>query len=123
MNKDLAPAIAEINAILKKHDIMGLVMVTNQTHADWAMHVETSWTCTKFEGNALRIRCKKEEVPDLETRKNLVKNTAGSFIAFVDLMRKMTENCAGILQCLHRAGIEVEHVSKEEPPEPPAHLN
>jgi hypothetical protein len=35
MNKDLAPALAEVMEVLKKHDLVGVVFVGNRTHVDY----------------------------------------------------------------------------------------
>lgn len=102
MNKDILPVLDEISAVLKKHDMMGLIFVANGTHVDFRMEVSASWSVAKLEfheGNVLvRIRCTKAEIPDDAERKSKVEKTVGTFVSFDHCLDAMGENIQGLLK-------------------------
>jgi hypothetical protein len=109
VNKDLEPAIAELRAVLKKHDVTGLIIVGNKTHVDFSMEVEASWSCAKLthgeDGHAhIRIKALSQDFPNKEDHKEVLENTIGMFVTFNDVMRHLTE---GINTILVRASKQV----------------
>jgi len=102
VNKDILPVLDEISAVLKKHDMVGLVIVGNATHCDWRMNVEASWSCARFEEQAdgnvgIRVRAKREEFPSLGEQKQCVERTIGTFVTFQHWLRKMDEQLDPLL--------------------------
>ena len=101
MNKELDPVLAEIDAVLKKHDVMGLVLVSNKTHLDWRIHVEASWSCAKLErdkdGVAVRIRSKSTDFPSREAQKLCNEQTIGTFVTMIDAMRNISKQVEHLL--------------------------
>lgn len=102
MNKDIAPALDEISAILKKHDMAGMVMVANKSHVDWRMHVNTTWSCASFDGVELRVRSKLVDYPSREAQKECLESTVGTFVAFHDILERLKENVSTVLVTLSK---------------------
>lgn len=105
MNKDIAKALDEITAVLKKHDMAGLVLVANPTHVDWRMHISPSWSCARFEeatggGVMLRVRAKKEDFPTVADQKLCLERTVGTFVTFQDTMRALEGKLDDVLVML-----------------------
>lgn len=105
MNKELAPALDEIAAVLKKHDVMGFIILSNATHTDFRMEVETSWTCAKIENNAqgetgIRVRSKRAEYASAEAQKEAIAHTIGSFVTTSDVLRVLQDQLQRMLVVL-----------------------
>lgn len=106
MNQDILPVLDEISAVLKKHDMAGLVIVGNPTHVDWRMEIEASWSCAWLEqtetGIILRVRSKQSEYPSKEAQKQTLEATVGTFVTFHDTLIRLDENVSQILVMLAR---------------------
>jgi hypothetical protein len=103
MNKEIAPVLAELSAVLKKHDMAGLLIVSNQTHVDWRIEVEASWSCARIEKDAdgregLRIRSKLEEYPSREAQKKTLESTVGTLVSMTDVLWMAGENIERMLK-------------------------
>jgi len=69
----LKRVMAEIEAILKKEDIAGLVVLHTPGHAELLTRLDPSYSCAKIEANGqLRIRAKAEDFGGDVTRRNEV---------------------------------------------------
>lgn len=102
MNEKILPVMDEISALLKKHDMVGLIIVGNETHCDWRMDVASSWSCARVEsedekGLAIRIRAKRADYPTLEAQKRCVEATVGTFVTFGHTMTKLNEQLDTLL--------------------------
>lgn len=102
MNKEILPVLDEISAVLKKHDVAGLVMVANQNHCDWRMEVSPSWSCAWIEKDGegkemIRIRSKKEDYPTSEARNKTLEVTIGCFVTFGDSLDRLRSNINQLL--------------------------
>lgn len=105
MTPDLAPAAAEIEAVLKKHNLVGLIIVSNETHADWIMSIDRDWTCCHFEGEFLRVRTPKDK--PIKERMLFLRNTIATFSVFVDIMEKMHSQLMGLMQAISQHGVQI----------------
>lgn len=108
MNKDIAPVLDEISAILKKHDMVGLVVVGNPTHCDWRVEIEASWSCARLDelpggGHALRIRSKLADYPSKKEQKKQIEATVGTFVTFNDTIDMIKEQFGKILVMISRS--------------------
>lgn len=105
MNKDILPVLDEISAILKKHDMAGLIVVANGSHCDWRMEIEASWSCARLEkdqkgGTFLGIRSKLVDYPSKEAQKEKLETTVGTFVTFSDVLVRLNENVTKVLVLL-----------------------
>lgn len=100
-NKEIEPVLDEITAVLKKHDMVGIVMVGSRTHVDYRMNIEATWSCAWMEpcpeGIALRIRSKLSEYPDKAAQKKTLEETVGTFVTFTDVLKRIEEGLVRIL--------------------------
>jgi len=102
MNKEIEPALDEIGAVLKKHDMAGLVIIGNATHCDWRMEVSASWSCAQKEphpngGDTIRIKAKRADYPSDEAQKKTVERTIGMFVTFDHTLTHLQKNLEKLL--------------------------
>lgn len=99
----------EIEQILKKHDMTGLMIVGNETNVDWRLQVEASWSCAKSEPvpgknmSAFRIKAKAEDFPNKEAQKKCVEATIGNFVSTIDVMDRIREQLVKILTIINKS--------------------
>lgn len=93
----LKKAMAEILAILDKHDINGSVVLHSPGYGEHFMKVDASYSCAKIEqtiqGPAVRIKAKKEEVKRIE-------DTVNSIVIMNELMDYHQGVCDGVMKAL-----------------------
>jgi hypothetical protein len=118
MNPELLPIFDEISAVLKKHDVAGVVILSNKTHTDFRMDVSPTWSCAKTEnaedGLMLRVRCKRVDFPSQESQTETLRLTLGAFLGTADALRILGENIEAVMAMIGRAGIEFSHRSTRE---------
>lgn len=51
----------EIMEVLRKHDVAGMFVLHTPGHGEFMLHVDTTYSCAKFNGNELRVRAKLQE--------------------------------------------------------------
>src|SRR5215475_4761810 len=62
-DKRYRECVAEITAVLQKHDMAGAITVVSQERAMFK-YVFPSWSCITLDGNQLRFRAKRADYPD-----------------------------------------------------------
>lgn len=74
----LKRVMAEIDAILKREDIAGLVVLHTPGHAELLTRLDPSYSCAKIEANGqLRVRAKAEDFGgDVNKRNEVLRNTS-----------------------------------------------
>lgn len=102
MNKEILPVLEEISAVLKRHNMVGLVIVGNETHCDWRIEIDASWSCARKETDAqgrecLRIRSKRADYPSKEEQKKTVEATVGTFVTFGHTLTFLGEQLHNLL--------------------------
>lgn len=108
MNKDLIPVLDEISAVLKKHDVTGIIVVGNRTHCDFRMHVTATWSCAvvvKEEGTdreMVKVRSKREDYPSREAQVEVINHTVGTFVTFSDILDRLNGNVKSLLVMISR---------------------
>jgi hypothetical protein len=115
---NLLAARDEIGAILKRRDIVGVVILANSTdRMEYLSQLEASWSCAFTEetmhGKVLRVRCKEEEYPSKEKAKETLTATVGALLGMIDVMGNIKE---GLLMMCKRIGekVDIQHWSKRE---------
>lgn len=91
----LKTAVAEIDAILKKHDIAGVVVLTSKSHVEYLMGIDPTWSCCRCEitpkGKALRFKAKAADYPSNMDRNIAVSDTLGMLVGLSDVTRNVLE--------------------------------
>lgn len=105
MNAEILPVLDEISAVLKKHDMTGIVIVGNRSHCDWRMEIEATWSCAFIEKDAtgqhlLRIRSKRAQYPSREAQHAALETTTGTFVTMSDVIDRVNENLKAVLVML-----------------------
>lgn len=62
----LKEAMAEISAVLKKHDIAGTVALVSETHSEYLYHFPT-WSAAQLTEEGIRFKAKSTDYPDKAT--------------------------------------------------------
>ena len=92
----LKNAMKEINEILNKHDIGGLVILHTPGHGEFLMKVDPTYSCAKLNGNEMRVRAKLQEDfnGDKEAWTKKITDTVNMFETFFEVGMMMVENVA-----------------------------
>lgn len=107
----LKEAIEEAKAILKKHDIGGIVLLSSQTHTEFWMDLEPSWSCAKSEGeHGIRIKAMRADYPNEETHKKVLADTAGLILGLADTTRLVTHQLDAVIRMM-AAKFKIQHYS------------
>ena len=94
----LRVAIAEIENILKKHDIGGMVALFSEDHAEFKMSIEPSWSLARFirDGEVFHMKLYNSKQPQLDQTAGMIfgmRDLAAMFFQQTDLMvKKITEH-------------------------------
>jgi len=95
----LKEAMAEIKAILKKHDIAGHVVLHEPGFSEYLLAIEPSWSLLRFDKNQIRFRSKLEDFTgDRDAQHQASENTVSLIKHFVDVLNRD----AGIFEDLHK---------------------
>ena len=116
----LQQAINEIDAVLTKHNIAGIVFVASESHAHYLHHLQASWNACYMEntpkGEALRVRCKRADYPTRDAWRLAMKNSVGTIMGFIDVCKNTAEALTGLAVRIAATGNTIEHMTKEDPP-------
>lgn len=115
----LKTAAAEIEAVLKKHDCAGIVMLASQTHMEYLLKIDPSWSCCWVEeaegGKVLRVRSRRDEYPDKAAQKKVMEDSTGMILGFVDVARDTMTNLERVAAMIG-AKMDISHWTRKEPP-------
>ena len=118
----LKTAATEIEAILTKHDIAGIVILSSTTHTEYLMELSPTWSCCTWEnrpeGKLLRLRANRADYPTKEAHNLAIENSVGLVMGFIDTTKAVTgflNEVAGMIA----EKIEFNHWTKREPRLPP----
>ena len=79
----LKKAAEQIKAILKEHDIAGVVILHTPGHSEYLYQISPSYSIAKIEGNELRLRS--THITDMEEKVQKVTDTANMFVCLTDV--------------------------------------
>jgi hypothetical protein len=111
----LLTAIEEIKDVLKKHDIAAVVFLGSQSHTQYLLHINPTWSCASLEGggNVLRFRAKRKDFPSAEAHEQCIADSVGMIFGFKHAMSEQINVLQTIEQVL-REHFDVTHTSTEE---------
>ena len=106
----LKEAMAEIKAILDKHDIGGSINLVSKTHSEFRFHFP-SWSAAQFEngGEGIQIKCKREDYPSKKDQKEALELTCHVLLSIRDLCGKAFMAMDQIRGMIESHGIEIDH--------------
>lgn len=107
----------EIKAVLLKHDVAGVVILSSPTHMEFIVQLEATWTAIREqhgpEGVGIRFRLTDADVPDEKQRHQLAHDTIGTLTGTIDVMNNLCESLTGLLESAGQK-IEFSHISRRE---------
>lgn len=112
----LKAAMEEIKAVLKKHDLAGMVAISTANAMEYLYEISPSWSCATPEDGGIRFRAKREDFPAVAAHAKIVSDTAGMFFGFHDLANQFSRHTAGMMHLLGRH-FDISHVTTHLPPE------
>ena len=120
----LKAAMAEIKAVLRKHDIAGCINLASATHTEYLMEIDPSWSCAFFEWDendkmlGIRFRSLSKDYKSKKEQRKHQEDTLGMLLGFHDMNLKLNEMLMAVVRavCQDR---DVVHRTIEDGVEPP----
>jgi len=111
---------AQIKDLLHQANLCGVVLIADRHTLDYALELETPWTCTRFEkdpatGDYL-LRIKTTDLPETEKKEKLTE-TAGAFLGLIDGLHHIEEQLRSVTGLLSKH-FDFEHSTQFLPREP-----
>ena len=108
--------MAEIRAVLTKHDLCGVVLVASRTHTEYEYKLDATWTCMRDDPNApgaVRIKASSKVPAEAEQ----MRLTVGTVQGMLDVLRRNASELGKLMATLAKH-VTFEHRSTfEKPPE------
>jgi hypothetical protein len=110
----IQPAIDEIQAVLARHDLAGVVFVASPTHTQFLLQLDPSWSVIRTEGdNGIRFRALAADYPSKEAHQHAIEVSTGLLMGFSEAMRRTGAMLDQIVVSLGRK-FEISHTSRFE---------
>lgn len=109
MNYDpkLKEAMAEMKAVMKKHDIAGALALVSKTHSEYLYHFPT-WSAAQLTEDGIRFRAKSSEHQSKEAAQQALIESLHVILQIVDLSTKAVEDMGQLIKQI-REVIEFDH--------------
>ncbi len=114
----LKEVMAEIKAVLKKHDIAAYILLQKPGFSEYLIAIEPTWSILRIEKNGIRIRSKLADdfAGDIDAKHKADESTASLVRHFADILKrdaKLFEDIHSILlehwKITHTAGTHTPH--------------
>lgn len=105
----------EIDALLKKNDLCGIVVLTNQDSMCHKLAVQASWSCARWEKDEegyMGLLIQTPEHLPAEQKKELIENTLGMFFGLSDVVAFVQDQLERVKELAGRR-FGVTHISKQ----------
>lgn len=117
----LKEVMKEIQAVLAKHDVAGLVILSSPKHLEYLLQLEASWTCMRLEVPlAIRFRSLAKDFPSKADQKRCTEESLGTVIGLADVALNLSQQLSRIAVHIGKHFGSVEHFTRAEPPEDPS---
>lgn len=110
----LQAAVLEIQAVLKKHDIGGVVLLASQTNTHFSYELCPSWSCARVEADGIRIKALRKDFASREAQQKVLTDTTGMILGFHTTLLHVAEQMQSLALVLGRH-FEISHWDKLEP--------
>jgi hypothetical protein len=105
---------ADIEALLVKHDVAGVVLLNSPTHGEYRYCLSPSWSCASLKANGeFRVRCKLADYPDQAAQKAALGQTVGMLCSLHTLALKTKDDMDKVLRML-ATHVHFSHIDREE---------
>jgi hypothetical protein len=118
VDPDMIAAAQQIEAVLKRYKLMGLVFIASPHRGGFVMEMDAPWNCitTLLDENGevegIRLRSKREEFASLEEQKEVLENTVHGLSTILESSRRTFEGIEGLLMRL-RSSVKIEQRNKD----------
>jgi hypothetical protein len=103
----LKTAVEEIRAVLKRHDIAAMINLGSQTHSEFLLVLDPTWSCMWMESPGLmRIRSKRVDYPSKAAQEKVMEDSIGLITGFQSTGRTNLANLDRVLVMLAKAGVD-----------------
>lgn len=106
----LKEAMAEIKALLMKHDLAGYVFIASPTYSEFMHKLDASWSAITIDKNVFALRAKEAELGSKEAVHKKAEQTAHILCALQDLCVQGYGLSGQILDAM-KTVYEIEHKS------------
>jgi hypothetical protein len=100
--------MAEITAILKKHDIAGALTLVSETHSEYKYHFPT-WSAAQLLGDGIRFKTKATDYPDKEAANQALTKSLHILLQICDLNAQHFNVMTRLLEKI-RGHVDWDHV-------------
>lgn len=121
-NPTLKAAMKEIDAVLKKHDLAGFVLISTPSDMEYMYAFQPTWSCARLDGNRLEIRAKREQYLTEKDYADTIAATTGIFMSFGTACARAIGDFEQITAAIaQQVGprASISHFTRSENPEPP----
>ena len=99
----LQEAMAEIRAVIQKHDIGGHVVLVSNTHAQYLYELSPSWSAiTLSDSGELRIRANRRDFKTAEDHQRVIEGSAHILAGIRDTTAIAAQNMEASMDVLKR---------------------
>jgi hypothetical protein len=110
----LQAVATEIQAILKRHDIGGIVHLAGKAHTHFLIEIAPSWSCARLESdNLVRVRALRKDFASPEAQKETVVRTAGMLLGFHTALSRTAQSIRELCLALGKQ-LEISHWDRLE---------
>jgi rhamnose utilization protein RhaD (predicted bifunctional aldolase and dehydrogenase) len=107
-------AMEEMKEVLKKHDIVGSIILASPTHLEYLRHYQASWSYAWLEPDGLlRVKLKREMFNSKEEQKKALEDTVGTFAGLYDAYINEAENMQKVIMMVGKQVPFDHHTSHE----------
>jgi hypothetical protein len=109
----LKEAMAEIMAVIRKHDIAASVLIENENNAEFLYELSPSWSCISIEQDG-RVRVKAQAKTGGDAEKERLRVSIGLIMGILDHAKKQQDDMTMLVDMLIKNGVQFNHWSKQE---------
>lgn len=114
---DMQAASDEISAVLRKYDLMGVVLLSGKERTGWNIEISPSWSCVRpapAEEGAVgfRIRSKREDYPTKNEQEHVLAETIGGIMGMLSNSRFVNESLSNLMGAVSQK-VQIDHVNHD----------
>ena len=105
--------LAEIMAVLERHDLAGVVVVTNSIRTSYVAHLETSRGCMRIPEEGGEVRVKTTGFATKVEKRSALEHSVRNVMGLLDVLGEQSRILSGLIGQIS-ARLHVCHVSSDK---------
>lgn len=93
----LIAAARELEEVLHKHELMGMVFFASQERGGFVLHLSPPWSCVFMNGDEIRIRAKREDFKTQDEQAKVITDAMHGMGTMLSSSRKVFEGVEGLM--------------------------